>query len=245
MKTLDDESSIVMKNAVQNGVINTVLSPFGNPFVAALLDHADRGRALDAQNPNTFEAFEHPKSQRWQDSSLEPVQQLLNPDPQAPNPFFMAELARFAVPKGQVGFIRKIEQVINDVDGAVFPTNQTYWGSPVFGVPDIDNCRWYLTLDFFAGILPPRFRFDSLTPFLPSILPGRPYPDMFEIPALWYPANSAQPELKLIVPGNRILRLFFYTPFTTFYRWQVRGRLAGFTQSTYCMEATENARILS
>lgn len=241
MKTLYEESQLTMRHAVQNGVIDTVLSPFKNRHVSALMDWADRNRALEPQDPNTFEAFEHPKSQRWQDSSFSPALQELNPDP-GPNPFFMAELAQFAVPKGQVGFVRVLEQVLRDYDGLVYPSNQEYWGSPIFEVPDIDNCRWYLTLDFFAGILPARFIYTSAAPFTPDILPGAPYSDMFEIPCLWYPAGSAQQDLKLIVPGNRVLRFFFFCQPTSLYRWHVRGRLAGYTQSTYCSEAAQNAR---
>lgn len=237
MKTLTEESAIAMRNAVKNGVIDTVLYPFGNPFVSALLYRAQKERPLHRQDPQNFETFENPKSQRWQESVFDPI-------PQGPS-FFAVELARFTVPKGQIGYVRFLDQVLVDSTGSYYPTNQEYWGSPHFVIPDVDNCRWYLTLDYFDGLLPPRFLLTSATIFGSDSLPGAPYPDLHEVPNMWYPAHAPRDNMKLIVPGNRMLRFFFYSPVTVTYNWLAQGRLAGFTQSTYNQEATENARLLS
>lgn len=237
MYTLTEQSSIAMSNAVKNGVIDTVLHPFGNPFIAALLKRADEEKAIEPQNPQTFEAYENPKSQRWQESVFDPIGQ-------GPS-FFAVELARFTVPKGQVGFVRFLDQILVDSTGSYYPTNREYWGSPHFVDPDVDNCRWYLTLSYFDGTLPPRFLLASPTIFGSDSLPGEPYPDLHEVPNMFYPVHAPRDNMKLIVPGNRMLRFYFYTPGTQNYSWLAQGRLAGFTQSTYNDEATENARVLS
>jgi hypothetical protein len=156
----------------------------------------------------------------------------------------MFELARFPVPKGQVGYVTNIDQVVSDINGNYYPSNQEYWGSPTFIFADVLNLRWYLTLDYYDGSDPGRFNVASAAPFGPEILPGVPYTDMFEIDALWYPVHANHPKMKLIVPGQRMLRFFFYTAPTTVYHWEARGRLSGYTQSTYSAEAMANARRL-
>jgi hypothetical protein len=237
MKTLTEEASIAMRNAVRAGVIDTVLQPFGDPMIAALLNWVDSPQATDPQNPHTAELWQSPQSQRWQESVLGVVEQ-----PDTEN-WFAGEIARFVVPKGHVGFVRVLDQVLNDVQGNYYPSNREYWGSPHFVIADVDDCRWYLTLDYFDGLQPPPYIYASAVPFLSDILPGEPYPDLHEIPGLWYPAHGPRDALKLICPGNRMLRLFFYTPPTTVYRWQALGRLAGYVQSTYNRDAETNARI--
>ena len=234
--TLTEESAIAMRNAVKNGVIDTVLSPFGNPFVCALMGWV-KGEVYEPQNPQTFEAWENPKSQRWQESVFQPIAQ------ESTTEYWALELARFPVPKGSVGFVRFLDQVLYDAAGNYYPTNQFYWGSPYFVIDDVANCRWYLTLDYFDGTLPPRFTYSNTVAFGGEILPGHPYEDLHEIPAIWYPAHAPH-NMKLIVPGNRMLRFFFFSPPTDVYRWVAGGRLAGFTQATYNPEATANARIL-
>jgi hypothetical protein len=238
MLSLEQESSIALSNAVKNGVIDTVIHPFSNPIVVGLLGYIRERRGQHRQNPNTFEPYEHPKSTQWQESAFDTF---LHPDTAE---WSCAEVARFVVPKGQVGFVTHIEQVINDVGGNYYPTNQEYWGSPRFVLPDVDNIRWWLKLDFYDGVQPARFQFANPAVFGSEVAPGMPYSDMHTIDALWYPAHLDRP-VKLIVPGMRMLRFFYYSPPTTTYQWEVRGRLTGYTQSTYSTEATQNARRLN
>jgi hypothetical protein len=235
--TLTDDSVQVMRNAVKSGIVDTVLYPFGDPFVPSLMTWAE-SQHIEGASPQTFEAHENPHSQRWQESIYPGIAMAQS------DQYWALEIARFMVPMGSVGYVRFLDQVLNDAAGNIFPSNQFYWGSPTFVHPDVDNCRWYLTLDFFDGTQPGRFQLTSAAPFTSSSLPGMPYPDLHEIPGLWYPAHAPRDMLKLIVPGNRMLRFFFFTPPVTNYRWVGSGRLAGYTQSTYNREATENARYL-
>jgi hypothetical protein len=238
MRTLTQDATLVMRNAVKNGVIDTVLSPFSSPLITNLLCFAGKARKEHRQNPNSFELYQHPVSTSWQEHSFPAT----NGNPF--QGFITAEVARFVVPKGQIGFVQFIEQVVNDVGGNYYATNQDYWGSPTFVIPDVDNIRWWLKLDYYDGTEPPRFNFITpATPYGSEVAPGIPYSEMALIDALWYPAHLNK-KIKLIVPGNRMLRFFYYSPPTTIYDWSVRGRLSGYTQSTYSPEAQQNARRL-
>jgi len=237
MLTLQEESSLVLSNAVKNGVVDTVLHPFQDIAVRALLKDTAQRRSRYEQNPNSFELYAHPKSTRWQVSTLPPR---THPDLSRPA---CIEVARFVVPDGQIGFVQYIEQSVHDYQGRYYPTNQDYWGSPGFVIDDVANIRWWLKLDFYNGVLPDQFFYNQNTNFGSEVAPGVPYQDMSTIDALWYPAHLCNP-IKLMVPGNRMLRMFYYSPALSEYGWVVHGRLSGYVQSTYSDESMENSRRL-
>jgi hypothetical protein len=237
MRTLREESSIALRQAVKNGVVDTVLLPFQFPAVRALLSSTRERVKLHRQNPDTFELYEHPKSTQWHANSLP---ERTHPDLSRPA---CIEVARFVVPKGQVGFVKYIEQSVHDYQGRYYPTNQEYWGSPGFVISDVANIRWWLKLDFFNGVVPDQFFYNQNTNFGSEVAPGMPYSPMATIEGLWYPAHLCR-ELKLVVPGNRMLRMYYYSPATSNYGWVVRGRLSGYLQTTHSDEAMQNARRL-
>lgn len=237
MRTLTEESSNVMRNAVSHGVVDTVihqLSPRSIP--APMFEWVVNERAIEPQNPNTFELQEHPKSLRYHESVMDVATQTDIGE------YYAVELAQFPVPKGRIGFIETIEQVLNDVDGNYYPSNVNFWGSPNFVIPDVDDCRWYLNLDYYDGTLPTRYALSSASAISSTSLPGYPYTELHEIKSLWFPAHNKK-HFKLLVPGQRVLRFFFLTPPTAIYRWQAMGKLRGYTQSTYSKEAALNARL--
>lgn len=241
MKTLTEEASQVLRDAVADQVVDTVLAPFdGYTIPRSMFEWVVNQQGADPQNPNTFDLLQHPKSRRYQESILSAAEQ---PDMAE---YWAVELARIVVPKGQIGFLTSIEQVLNDVDGNYYPTNVIYWGSPNYQLTDVDNCRWYLKLDYFDGLVPPRFNLTQAAPVMTSArLPGWGYTELAEIPGIWYPAHNANSsKLKLIIPGQRMLRFYFLTPPTNTYRWQASGRLRGYTQSTFSREAGANARMI-
>jgi len=191
-----------------------------------------------ARDPQTFDLYGSDQSLRWQDNHLGMTTH------ETVAEYFAIEVARFSVPAGQIGYVQHLEQVVNDVDGNYYPTSNEYWGSPHFMLADVNNLRWFLKLDFYNGVQPPRLLMSSAVPIPASSLPGYPYLDLPILNALWYPAHCNR-RIKMVVPGNRILRFFAYSPPTTVYQWQLGGRLAGYTQTTYQDEAKENARSLS
>lgn len=236
MITQEQARSRVLRAAIRDNVVDTDIHPFGDAFVTNLMGYTRDRRGAHLQNPNEFEPWQHPKSQRWQESSFAAATHATTTE------HFAVEVARFLVPKGSVGFVRYIEQVLNDANGNYYPTNQEYWGSPQFVLSDVDNCRWYLKLDYFDGATPAiPFTLSTAAAFSAASLPGAPYSDLPIIDATWYPANNDK-EIKLIVPGQRMLRFFFYSPPTTLYQWQVRGKLSGWVQSSYSCSAARNAR---
>lgn len=239
MKTLADESKDVLAYAFEHGIVDSDLVPFDPPSIPPeMFAFAESQRSTYEKNPHEFNLLNHPKSRRFQESSFDVVTQ---PDVAE---YWAVELARIIVPQGSIGFLETLEQVLNDSIGSYYPTNQDYWGSPHFVISDVDNCRWFLTIDYYDGLQPARFEISGATPIDGARLPGMPYSELFEINGLWYPAGSqAANNMRLIVPEQHMLRFFFVTPPTATYTWQVRGRLRAYTQTTYCKEAANNARL--
>lgn len=187
------------------------------------------------QNKDSWDLWPAAKSARWQEHRFAPITQ----DPVTD--YWAVELARFAVPSGSVGFLRWIEQVVNDAGGNYYPSNVFYWGSPQFVLPDVDGLRWYLRLEMFNGTQPPRFEIYNAAPIPSHALPGVPYSDLPVIDGLWYPAHRKD-NLKLIVPGGWQLRFFMIGPPCDDYQWQVSGKLSGNLQTTFQLAAIDNAR---
>lgn len=236
-QSIDEQATGVLSDMIERGIYDTPLD-LSYPYDYAQYFHwflaiGEKKRAW--QNPQSYELWTAAQSQRWHESHLSARTQ---PDIAQ---YWAVELAQFPVPDGQIGFVRYLEQVVNDVNGSYYPTNVSFWGSPHFVDPDVDNIRWYLTISEYYGTLPQRFEQTSAVPIPINYLPGHPYTDLPEIDGLWYPAHCRK-QLKLIVPGKHVLRFFMMTPPTTFYRWTVSGKISGNTQSTYQDCAIRNAR---
>jgi hypothetical protein len=189
------------------------------------------------KNPSTLELLQYPDALRYVEHTYPAEIHETVTD------YWCVELARIAVPWGHVGYLRKIDQVLNDATGNYFPSNVAYWGSPIFVDSDVDNCRWWLTIEPFNGVMPVRFELSNTTPFGIGRLPGKPYSELHEIDALWYPAGC-QKTFDLIIPQQSLLRFYFYSPPTTTWQWQARGRLSASRQSTYGKCASHNTRDL-
>ncbi len=235
-RTMFNLESDVLRRGLREDVFDSRLKQFNSANMEALR-YLESTRASDPQNPHTFDLDTHPKSRRYHESVFPAIT-----DPNV-TAYWGVELARITVPKGEVGFLVGLEQVLNDAEGNYYPSNVAYWGSPTFGLDDVDNCRWYLKLDYFDGIVPDRFNLTAVA--MDSMaLPGAPYAELPEIDALWYPAHNGSRKLRLIIPGGMMLRFYFLTPPITVYQWQVRGKLRAYTQSTFSREAQANARML-
>jgi hypothetical protein len=232
------QASNFMGELIRGGWINTVLDPFD--------ERSSRKKYLEwfakiypakrvRQDPRQFELAMDAQSQRWQENRLPPLvmPSLLN--------YWAIEISRFVVPEGHIGYIRTIEQELMSSDATYFPTNVAYWGSPTYGITDVDNIEWYLTVSPYEGTQPPRHNVASLAPIQPHNLPGQPFGDLPLIQGIYYPVNNNK-KLKMLVPGRSMLRFFMLTPPTITYLWHVSGKLSGYTQSTYQNCAVSNAR---
>jgi hypothetical protein len=146
------------------------------------------------------------------------------------SPEWLVELARFAIPLGNIGFVRGIDQVL--YDGATLHDTV---------VPPMDGLRWILKVVPYYGAWPPRW---NVVGSPPEILPG----SISELPELhynWYPARTTYVPIRLTVQGGTMLRLFFYSPAVpgAQYTWRVLGRLRGQYQYDKSNSgAVENAR---
>ncbi len=237
-QSIDQQASQWLSGLITSGVMDTAFQPFDERNSS--IKYFEWFLAFNAKkrlwtDPNFFELLTAAQTNRWQEAELS-----VRTHPTTTN-HWAVEVAQFSVPDGHVGWIQSIEQVVNDVNGGFYPTNVSYWGSPRYVDPDVDNLRWYFTLSYFDGTLPARYELDSGTPIPVHALPGHPYPPLPELNALWYPAHNKR-HLKLIVPGHHVLRMFLITPPTTTWQWQVSAKLSGNTQSTYQHAAVKNAR---
>lgn len=238
-QSINDQASLFLGKLLTSGIVE-------NPFNAVDEEKAQYlnygawflnigNRKKYWPNPESYELWTHAKTQRWQESHLDPIVH-----PVLTN-YWAIELAQFSVPDGHIGWVKYIEQVVTDLSGSYYPTNSTFWGSPYYVDPDVDNLRWYFTLSPFYGTLPARFNLVSAAPIPVHSLPGAPYTELPIIDALWYPAHKRS-ELKLIVPGRYVLRFFMISPPLVTYQWVVSGKLSGYTQSTYQNCAVSNSR---
>jgi len=236
--TLADDAATLLDYVVEQGIVDVRITPFNDDvFPFELFVDLPEAYARGVGDSQAYELSTDAKSRRWRESNFEPLTQ--------PNmaQWWAVELARIVVPFGEVGFVESCEQVLYDVDGNYFPTNSVYWGSPFFADSDVDDCRWYLTIDNISHAGDARFNRTSVAAFDSTVLPGSPYPDKYEIAGIWYPAhNSSANHLKWIVPHEKVLRFFFFTPPTAIWQWRAAGRLRAYTQSTFSPEAAANAR---
>lgn len=229
----------VLRDAINANVIDPTLTPFRNPFIrrACRVVHGWAAGGVDPQNPGTYDLGVHPRTERWQESAFAPIER---PDVAR---HWVVEVARIVVPTGDVGQLRSIEQVVYDIDGNYYPTNRDYWGSPYSVIAEVNDLRWWLQLETFDGVQPERFNEIAVAPLTRAILPGYPYPELATIRGTWYAAQNAQADVKMVIPGQKMLRLYMYSPPQTIFRWVAGGRLRATTQTTYCREAAYNARI--
>lgn len=132
---------------------------------------------------------------------------------------YTVELARFAVPYGGIGVIRRLYQWVSGFCEA------TDWGNPVKGNADVDSIEWFLRVEQFTGALPARLISPS------PALPGAPYDDLNHIRYLWFMPHSGDSQVNLVVPGKSLVRFVARCPIPQV-EYRIMGRLAGYVQSS-------------
>lgn len=238
------ESSAILRSAIDQGLIDPVLYPFRDRDYLiqrsmALIEALARQRMAIRIDPSTFELATQPRSERWQEHSFPPVTHIDTAT------YWAVEVARIIVPKGDIGLLNRIDQVIYDAHGDYYPTASPYWGEPYPLLRDLTGTSWFLQIEYFNGTQPERYNRASAVVLTRANLPGQPYPELPEIYGLFYAAQNPAGNLKAVIPGNRMLRLYFVTLPTAEplnYQWTVSGRLRATLQTTYCPEAAANIR---
>ena len=108
--TLTRKASDVLREAIEDEIVDTIISPFdGRSIPFKMFQWVVSQQAIDPQNPHTYDLLTHPKSRRYQQSILPPAIHETTTD------YWAVELSRIVVPKGQIGFLTSIEQVLNAV----------------------------------------------------------------------------------------------------------------------------------
>lgn len=183
-----------------------------------------RGGYVEYKDPARQNIFQAPASAHYKEHYFDPYFH----DTQ--DPAISVELARFAVPSGSIGVIRRLNQWVSGF------SRLPNWGEPFHNMPFIDDIIWSLRLDTFDGAQAARLVAASPT------LPGIPHSDLPEIRYLWYLPNADQSDLALIVPGGYVLRFIaLLPPNASQSGYRVMGRLCGYWQSSeYKLEAAAN-----
>jgi hypothetical protein len=231
-----EEEAAVMRAAIAQGVVDRVLVPFDT------IDQKVFRAAIAAYRPQKFWNKDPQfvaQTQRYHES-------VYPPHVVDPTEYTVVELARFPVARGSVGYLKSLEQFVQDSGSGFYPTSSELWGLPFQSDADLSECRWYLRLDAFDGILPNRLIVADAAAFvLETVLPGQPYWELAEFRDIWYPPHCSSKMPNMLVPGGYVLRYFFFSPPTTTWTWEAAGRLRGVTQSALCAEADYNTRISS
>lgn len=187
--------------------------------------HINAGGAFELKAASRQHQFQNPSTAHYFDRYFEPWTHPVDGND------YTVELARFAVPTGQIAIVKKLFQWVSGDN-----CRADDWGNPFKGNPDIDDIIWHLRLDPYLGLQPARLV--SLAPFLPGI----PYADLPEIQYLWYVPQAAASDLNLVIPGGFMLRFIARIP-SQQTALQAMGRLVGYWQATeYSVEAGFNAR---
>lgn len=229
---MDLEDATVLRSAFNQGIVQPVIGAVDwKVFDWALRNYRELAY-------NNKDLYPEPQTQRY----MEDVQSWVGVD-QANSS--VVELARLAVPVGSVGFLKSIEQFINDSDSDFYPTSSELWGLPFQNEPELEACTWFLRLQPYTGIMPARINQTIAAPItdFEPYLPGRPFEDLPHFTDIWYPPHCASKMPNIVIPGGFVLRFFFTSPPAVKFRWRVAGRLRGIYQSATCAEARHNARI--
>jgi hypothetical protein len=248
-KTLDDDACDTLRSALAQGVVDPLIKlPDIDPRI---FRHLEEARALGAGTPGPTAAqanpLQNPRSRRYHEHTYyPPIGQAVQPGGGWQSMF--CELARIAIPDGQIGYLRRIDQILQDIalykqtwDWMALPCWFFNAGITWYQEPEIDDCRWLLRIEQFDGRQPPQLVLNNVL-FDESILPGAPYGELPEWRGFWQRAENPR-DFWSIVPGGSLLRFFVWVPETVKYHWYAQGRLTAQTQSAYCPEAEMAARL--
>lgn len=161
--------------------------------------------------------------------------------------YHLIEIGRIGVPSGSIGYLKTIEQVIQDSRSGFFPTASEFWGVPYQLDADLDLCHWYFRLSPFDGTLPARIQISQAAIFdQRASLPGRPFDVLADWSGVWYPPHCGQNKLpNIVVPGGYCLRWFVSVSPTAIWSWQVGGRMRAQIQSATSKAAVSNTSLVN
>ena len=158
MSNIELDESNVLRDAVKDGLIPTQLPVF-DKIDLKVFDYAI-ANFKPQKTPQKDPQFA-PETQRYQEHHFEPYNL-------PGNAIIIVELARIIVPRGEVGYLKSIEQFVEDQNGGFYPTSSEYWGLPYQNDADLLRLKWYLRLSTFEGEQPPRLIVSGSTYNLPG-----------------------------------------------------------------------------
>jgi len=146
------------------------------------------------------------------------------------------ELARFAVPKNEVGIITTIKTSLSFTDNAItMPPGDPAWFKRDYGASGGQiNCTWFLKYENQgdSGSSPYNFRNVPANSCTQVQIPGTEHPDFPSWNVMLYPW-CCDNRVFIYVPANHMVSLWAYFAVHVADAWQMRdagGLLKGFTQ---------------
>jgi hypothetical protein len=228
MSYFDEQRSALLKHAQKNGDLDLFkCKDKDSDLMTDVIDSVKHG--LPNKNTSLSETWTNPKTARFYEHSFRGYQQAENMQSAR------VELARWVVPYGQLGIVKRIDTYM--FDGTTVPP--TYPPSPWSALPDFYDVRWILRLEPFVGTVQAQLVDSPIS----SALQGWPHPDIPQIEDYWYSPNEPNNAigLSIIVPQAHQLRLYAQIPNTTTHRISVIGRLRGYRQRTDSAPSAINA----
>jgi hypothetical protein len=172
-----------------------------NLFKALMATVEEQGRAQVERSPwlGQQASWQLPTTRRYHQSRAPSDGPLIQPNAALD---WMAEVARFPVPFGEVGIIKSFDQYL--AQGQTVHSSSANWGNPF---PAAVNIRWYLRLSHVSRVGSPWINVQGLSA-IPDYLPGTAYDDLSESEGLWFPTgSSSSSNIHLPIPGGQVLRL--------------------------------------
>jgi hypothetical protein len=202
------QSNELLVRAVKENIIDPRLNAFqklsmgkANLYKSLMLTVQEQRRQQLETSPwlGQQASWQLPTTRRYV-QSRSPVETYLT---QA-NPAFdwMAEVARFPVPFGEIGIVKSFDQYL--AQGEVVHSASANWGNPF---PDSVDIRWFLRLSHVSTVGNPWINVQGLSA-IPDYLPGTPYDDLSASAGVWFPSgSSSSANIHLPIPGGQVLRL--------------------------------------
>lgn len=227
-----EASSRVLKNAVAAGIVEFDFSWLSSNVTVAAIEFAEK----TFSGSNTAEISEIGRSPRSLHYRENTRGEMVHPDDEDFRPWIV-EVARFRVPRGNVGVVKGIDQFLSHVtlQGETIHSLSPVWGDPFTSLSAPGE--WHFRLSNINRFPTPWFDATNL-----QRLPGYPYPDLPVSRGLWWPAGSSSAQnLHLLIPEERLFRVFYVNDAPDV-RIHVGALIRGYIQSSMSLQAISNIR---
>lgn len=227
-----EAASRVLTNAVRAGIVEFDFAWLQSNLTVRAIEFAEN--AFEGQNTAEIsEIGRSPRSLHYRENTRG---ERVHPDEEDFRPW-ITEVARFRVPRGNVGVVKGIDQYLSSVtlQGETIHSLSPVWGDPFTTLSEPGE--WHFRLSALNRVPIPWFDAMAI-----QRLPGYSYPDLPVSRGLWWPAGSSSAHnIHLLIPEERLLRLFYVNQ-NPEVRIHVSALLRGYIQASMSAQAVSNIR---